>query len=219
MSYEQHDLFRDRLAALPLDAGRRGIAAMVLVEIVRWMPKEDSHLTTTVEKLGGLLRLKPSEVASALDTLKMLGVVETVPMGPALQINLQLLSGEKSIELLHSEITAAIHSHGDWKRQLRHAIEAGRTDLNIAEVARDDCCEFGRWLYGSSFTDAERDGTYKHIRLLHAHFHRIAAITLQLVLKGKNEAAEHSMSANGIYARTSLRLLTALNKWRGTTTS
>jgi hypothetical protein len=83
MGYDQHDLFRDRLNALPLSAGRRGIAAMVLVEIVRWMPNAGSECSRTAEELGDLLKLRPGDVLIALGTLESLGVIEQSPQGPA----------------------------------------------------------------------------------------------------------------------------------------
>ena len=48
---------------------------------------------------------------------------------------------------LQDEITKAIGAHGMWKTRLRMAVESGKVDYNIAEVQRDNCCEFGRWLH------------------------------------------------------------------------
>ncbi len=219
MSYDQHDMFRDRLSALPLGAGRRGIAAMVLVEIVRWMPEEGAHCTKTAEQLAVLLNLRLGDMLSAIATLETLGVVETVRRGPATLLALRPLAPAKSPEQLEKEIVEAIHCHTAWKRRLRHAIDSGTAEVTVEEVARDDRCEFGQWLAGSAFSEANRDGSYEAVCQLHGQFHRVAAATLQLALNGRKDEAERSMGAGGLYARASLRLSRALSAWRGAVTS
>ena len=215
MSYDQHDMFRDRLNALPLSAGRRGIAAMVLVEIVRWMPADDAPCTRTAEELGELLALRPGDVLSALGTLESLGVIEQTRGRTGTLIGLKPLPAAKTPAELSREITEAIQCHGAWKRRLRLAVDSGQSDATIEEVARHDLCEFGQWLHGPSFSEADRDGNWDAVRQLHVQFHRVAAATLQLALTGRKAEAEQAMSANGIYARTSLRLSRALSTWRG----
>ncbi len=215
MSYDHHDAFRDRLNALPLGAGRRGIAAMVLVEIVRWTPDADSQCSKTAEALGDLLNLRIGDVLLALETLGSLGVIEQVREGAIAAIHLRPMAQTKTGEQLQAEIAQAIQSHSAWKRRLRHAIDTGSADFTVEEVARDDLCEFGRWLAGASFAERDRDGPYKVICHLHAQFHRVAAATLQLALSGRQEDAERAMSASGAYSQASLRLSTALNSWRG----
>lgn len=41
-----------------------------------------------------------------------------------------------------TQIQTAISCHGMWKARLRQAIETRKTDLNVVEVAKDNCCEF-----------------------------------------------------------------------------
>ena len=218
MSYDQHDLFRDRLNALPLSAGRRGLAAMVLVEIVRWMPGDNSHCTKTGEELGALLNLRPGDVLSALGTLQSLGAIEQTRQDGATLISLRPMLPTKSPEERRQEITEAIQCHTAWKRRLRLAIDSGKSDTTIEEVSRPDLCEFGRWLHGPSFGEADRDGNWEVIGQLHAQFHRVAAATLQLALSGRKADAEQAMSVSGVYARASLRLSRALTGWRGART-
>ena len=214
MSYQLHDMFRDRLSALPLGAGRRGIAAMVLVEIVRWMPEESHRCTKSAEELGELLNLRSGDVMIALRTLDSLGVIDQVAEGRTTAIHLRPMTAGKAPEKLREEISGAIGYHAAWKRRLRHAIDTGRSEISVEAAGDDHACEFGRWLHGPEFSVADQDEEYEHIRQLHAQFHRIAAVTLQLALTGKKKEAEHCMAAGGIYAETSHRLIKALGLWK-----
>ena len=214
MSYEQHDLFRDRLTAMPLSAARRGIAAMVLVEIVRWMPETGSLCTKTAGELSELLGLTANEMLSATGTLATLGVIEPLRQGTAALFHLKPLKTGGAGAPSDSKITEALNNHATWKRRLRHAIDTGSTDITLEDVARDDLCEFGRWLHGPDFTEAERNKAYENIVNIHAHFHQVAAISFKLALSGRKEEAERSMAVNGIFARTSLHLTRALARWR-----
>ncbi len=214
MSFDQHDMFRERLNAMPLSAGRRGVAAMVLVEIVRWMPEEGAVCSVTVDELGDLLNLRLGEVLSAVGTLAELGSIELIEQGAVTLIRLVPMALAKCGQQLGKEIGEAIHFHTAWKRRLRHAIDTGQTDISVEDVARDDHCDFGRWLYGPALSDADRNGAYENICQLHKQFHRIAAATLQLALSNKKKEAEQAMSATGIYARASTRLIWALSGWR-----
>ena len=214
MSFKQHDMFRNRLTASPLSAGQRGIAAMVLVEIVRWT-QGDSLCTKSAEELGDLLKVPPGDMLSAVGTLETLGVIEHFREGAADRLRLKTMTAAQPGEELRREITEAIHYHSAWKRRLRLAIDTGKTDIAAEEVARDDQCEFGRWLRGPSFSEAGRDGTYEAVCQLHAQFHRVAAATLQMALNGNKEEAERCMGVSGVYSRASQRLIRALSGWRG----
>ncbi|MEI7606345.1 MAG: CZB domain-containing protein [Rhodospirillaceae bacterium] len=213
MSFEQHDIFRNRLTASPLSAGERGITAMVLVEIVRWTQRA-SLCTKSVEELGELLRVPSSDMQSAVRTLEVLGVIEHFREGAAGRLRLKTMMATKPGEELRREITEAIHYHSIWKRRLRLAIDTGKTDIATEELGRDDQCEFGRWLRSPSFSEAERDGTYEAVCHLHTQFHRVAAATLQMALNGNKEEAERCMDVSGVYSRASRRLIRALSSWR-----
>jgi len=214
MSFEHHDLFRDRLNALPLAAGRRGIAAMVLVEIVRWTPDGDARCTRTAEELATLLNLRPGDVLIALRTLDSLGVIEQNTVGQTTVVRLRPMTAGKTPEKLQAEISEAISCHAAWKRRLRHAIDTGASEMSLEQVADDHLCEFGHWLYGPDFSGADRDGEYETVRHLHAQFHRVAAATLQLAVAGRKKDAERCMTVGGIFTETSSRLTKALAGWK-----
>jgi methyl-accepting chemotaxis protein len=111
------------------------------------------------------------------------------------------------------EITKAIGAHGMWKNRLRSAIDSGKADANPADVAKDNVCPFGQWLYGPAMPAAIRSGMdYATVRRLHAEFHKCASKVLECVAVADKPKAESIMS--GDYARISADLTAAMMKWK-----
>ena len=111
------------------------------------------------------------------------------------------------------EITKAIGAHGVWKMRLRSAIDSGKADANAADVAKDNTCPFGQWLYGSTVPAATRaSADYTAVRKLHADFHRCAAKVIECVGHGDKTGADALMA--GDYAKISGDLTSAMMKWK-----
>lgn len=214
MSYDYHDLVRDRLHALPLSSGRRGIAAMVMVEVVRWMPGRDAPCSKSMSELAWLLNIRPGDILIALRTLESLGVISREERGQTTLIHLTPIDRVPTPEKLERQLTEAIAFHSAWKRRLRHAIDYGDSDMAVEEVGRDDHCEFGRWLRGHDLTEADKGEDYETVRQLHAQFHKVAAITLQLATNGRKVEAERCMALGGLFTEASLRMTKAINGWK-----
>ena len=114
---------------------------------------------------------------------------------------------------LDDEITKAIGAHGMWKNRLRSAIDNGKADANPADVAKDNACPFGQWLYGATIPGASRNGAnYGSVRKLHADFHRCASKVLECVSAGDKTKANALMA--GEYAKVSGDLTAAMMKWK-----
>lgn len=114
---------------------------------------------------------------------------------------------------LQDEITKAIGAHGVWKMRLRTAIDSGKADANAADVAKDNVCPFGQWLYGSTVPAAARaSADYTAVRKLHADFHQCAAKVIECVGHGDKAKADALMA--GDYAKISGDLTAAMMKWK-----
>jgi|SRR3974390_1148507 len=114
---------------------------------------------------------------------------------------------------LEDEIVKAIETHWRWKKRLRSAIDSGKADANVAEAAKDNVCEFGQWLYGSTIPDAVRASEdYESVRKLHADFHKSAASVLECISNGQKAQANALMT--GEYAEISANLTAAMMKWK-----
>jgi methyl-accepting chemotaxis protein len=114
---------------------------------------------------------------------------------------------------IEDEITKAIGAHGVWKMRLRAAIDTGKTDADIADVAKDNLCAFGKWLYGPTIPAAVSAGAdYATARKLHADFHKCAATILECAVTG-NKAKADALFA-GDYVKASSSLTAAMMKWK-----
>jgi methyl-accepting chemotaxis protein len=108
-----------------------------------------------------------------------------------------LLDGQRQ----HHPVRAAISSHAQWKEKLRSAIKTGRVDssIDLASAARDDTCEFGRWLRQQSGTTVDSDTLNRAVEA-HARFHRDAAAVLIAVSEGQLDRAQNLLMDDNSYA-------------------
>ncbi len=115
------------------------------------------------------------------------------------------------------QIDKAIGAHGAWKVKLRQNID-GTLTLNPAEVALDNRCDFGKWLYSISGNQAA-DPHYKEILSLHNAFHKAAAAVVTKVQKGDTAGAEAAIGLNGEYASASSKLTSKMMEWKRAATA
>lgn len=112
------------------------------------------------------------------------------------------------------EINKAVGAHGMWKARLKSVIETGKTDLDPEVVAQDNQCEFGKWLYGPTITQADKTADYEKVRQLHARFHKCACATLKKALSGDKKGADDDLSMRGAFSAASGELTTAMMAWK-----
>ena len=111
------------------------------------------------------------------------------------------------------QIQKAIAAHGMWKRRLIDAIDAGSSDVSVAQTEPDNVCPFGKWLY--ALPASERNSEYfKKVQPLHAAFHKEAAKVLSLALSGKKAEAQKCMASSGQYLAVSAKLTSAMMDWQ-----
>ncbi len=116
---------------------------------------------------------------------------------------------------LADQINKAIGAHGMWKQRLRSAIDSGKSEFTVADVGKDNLCEFGKWLYGTSLSAADKTSAeYKAVRDLHARFHQCAAKVLSCALAGNRAAAEASLGNDGEFTTASAELTRAMMGWK-----
>jgi len=113
------------------------------------------------------------------------------------------------------EITKAIGAHGMWKARLMSAIDTGKSDASVTDVAKDNACAFGQWLYGSTIDAAAKSSAgFTEVQKLHAEFHKVAAQVLQLALQGKKAEANKMIAHDSAFADVSGRLTSARMRWQ-----
>lgn len=123
-----------------------------------------------------------------------------------------------SNQALVKEIDAALAAHAQWKMKLTHAINIGHCEQGAANVACDDKCAFGQWLYGPTLDEGiKARKPYQVTRRLHAEFHETAGKIATLADEGKKGEAFAMMDST--YSVRSDKLTRALHKWKGELTA
>ena len=93
------------------------------------------------------------------------------------------------------------------------AIATGKTTFQLADVRKDNCCDFGRWLYACEDT-AQKSSHWQCVRDCHATFHREAADVLQEAIEGDpTKATEAIISADSSFRAACDKLFKAMSAW------
>lgn len=115
---------------------------------------------------------------------------------------------------LKQEIKKAVGDHGVWKKVLKDAVDTGKIDVQISTIKADDQCSFGRWLYGSTITEKEKNSShYQTVRELHAAFHEKASKVAQLATSDHKARAMKMLEVNGEFTTASAALTTSMIAW------
>ena len=102
-----------------------------------------------------------------------------------------------------------------WKGRLKIAIDTGKVDAPVATIRMDNQCVFGKWLYGTTLTSADKSSSdYQAVKTLHAEFHKVAAMVAELVESGKKAEAEKLMGHTGQFTAVSGKLTAAMMEWK-----
>jgi len=105
------------------------------------------------------------------------------------------------------DLESAVGAHVAWKTKFRSAISKHET-MDAATIARDDCCELGKWLHGdgkrefSSLTTSAM-AHFKDCTNKHASFHKEAGKIAILINDKKFAEAETGLGAGTSYAKAS----------------
>lgn len=100
------------------------------------------------------------------------------------------------------DLTQAIQKHAEWKLKLRSAI-AKKEKMDVATIARDDCCELGKWLHGNEKAKLGAMAAFPTCLRKHAAFHVEAGKVAQAINDGQYTAAEAMLGAGTPYTAAS----------------
>lgn len=96
----------------------------------------------------------------------------------------------------------ALQVHRVWKDRFRTAM-ARHEQLNVDEIAADDCCPFGQWLHGEAKACFGHAPAYACCIDAHAAFHREAGKVAQRVNAGQSLEADAMLAYGTPYAHAS----------------
>ena len=115
---------------------------------------------------------------------------------------------------LKNEIKKAVGDHGTWKNTLKNAVDTGKIDVPITAIKADNQCSFGKWLYGPTITEKQKNSEHYHkVQETHAVFHETAAKVAQLAISGEKAHAMKMLEMNGEFTTASAELTTAMMAW------
>ena len=107
----------------------------------------------------------------------------------------------------------AIEAHMAWKIKFRVAMQ-NRQQLDEATIARDNCCDLGKWLHGEAVFKYAQLSSYAACVQQHAKFHQEAAQVARAINKGEFARAETLLAHNSTYSGASGAVVVALGKLR-----
>lgn len=72
------------------------------------------------------------------------------------------------------DLDNAIKAHAQWRMKFRSAI-AKQEQLDVPTIAKDNCCELGKWLHSDAKREFGTTEAYKGLVAKHAAFHTEAS--------------------------------------------
>jgi methyl-accepting chemotaxis protein len=78
-----------------------------------------------------------------------------------------------SIDISGLDVDKVIAAHGQWKTKFRAAINR-KEQLDAETIARDDCCELGKWIHGPMKMRLGHHRQFTELLRGHQRFHREA---------------------------------------------
>jgi Chemoreceptor zinc-binding domain len=93
------------------------------------------------------------------------------------------------------DLNTAIQKHAEWKTKFRSAMMK-QEQLDVATIAKDNCCDLGKWLHGEAKEQYGKLGSHTECIRKHAEFHSQAA-KVALEINNKNYTQAETMLAAG----------------------
>ncbi|TXT41136.1 MAG: hypothetical protein FD135_595 [Comamonadaceae bacterium] len=89
------------------------------------------------------------------------------------------------------DLDQAISAHEQWVFKFRDAISANSA-VDAETISKDNCCAFGKWLYGEGRSMHGNLARFSEIVEKHAEFHKQAG-KVAMAINGKNHQEAQDM--------------------------
>ena len=109
------------------------------------------------------------------------------------------------------DLSQAIQKHAEWKLKFRSAI-SGKETLDAATIAKDNCCELGKWLHGEGKIKYSKLASHADCTSKHASFHIEAGKVAAAINAKKYIEAEAMLGGNTPYASASGDVAVAITR-------
>ncbi len=87
----------------------------------------------------------------------------------------------------------AYDSHQIWKENLSRAVKA-QAAIDTTVIARDDCCDLGRWLYADGQRPLWGKPEFQSLLLHHKEFHLLTGAVAEVINQKQYDLAEAYLS-------------------------
>lgn len=104
----------------------------------------------------------------------------------------------------------AILAHYEWKNKLKAAI-AGKAQLDAATISLDNCCEFGKWLYGDGGKQYGKKPEFTALLQKHKTFHAEAGRVASAINAKKYDEASKMIETSSPFGTASVGVGVAVN--------
>jgi hypothetical protein len=103
------------------------------------------------------------------------------------------------------DFQAAAKAHRDWNIKLRMYID-GSGDLKHDDVAKDNACVLGQWIYGEG-KQFQSLPEYSQLVKMHTEFHKNASKIVKFVDDHKKEEAKHELDVGSTFRDLSSKIV------------
>jgi methyl-accepting chemotaxis protein len=107
----------------------------------------------------------------------------------------------------------AVDAHVQWKARLKKLLAGQGEALDPVQVARDDGCALGQWIYGDGTALAEHS-VYDRLKQEHAQFHDAAAAVVRCVKDGNRSSAHAMLDGDGTFSRQSTKVIRLIKEMK-----
>lgn len=107
------------------------------------------------------------------------------------------------------DLNQAVERHTEWKTKFRLAISK-RESMDAATIAKDNCCELGKWLHGESKTTMGKLPSHAECIKKHALFHIEAGKVARAINAKQYAKAEAMLNPNTPYWNASTAVVAAI---------
>jgi methyl-accepting chemotaxis protein len=100
------------------------------------------------------------------------------------------------------ELDNALHKHAEWKVKFRTAL-AHHDHLDAATISKDNCCDFGKWLHGSTKSRLGHLDSFSDCMSQHAAFHIEAGKVAQAINEDRRNEVNAMLSPGSAFTEKS----------------
>ena len=114
----------------------------------------------------------------------------------------QEIKNIQNVDEIRQGLDKALQKHAEWKVKFRSAI-SHHEKMDVATISKDNCCDFGKWLYGDTKQQLGHLESFSECLGRHAAFHIEAGKVAQVINEGRYHEAQGMLSTDSAFVAAS----------------